>query len=66
VISIVANHEIMEFDVASGRVLRDTKTGGDTVYSPVYTSAGIFVIRVSWAGNIWLADAEGAPGTAPR
>ena len=62
VMAIVANHEIVEIEVASGRVLRDTTTGGDTVYSPAYTSAGIFAIRVSWAGNIWLADAEGTPG----
>jgi Tol biopolymer transport system component len=57
-LTTIANHEVIEIELSSGRVLRDVKTNGDTVYSPVYTSAGIFLLRVAWSGNIWVAAAR--------
>ncbi len=49
--------EIIVLNRASGRVERTLTMGGDQVDRPVFLADGsLYVIRVRWLGDIWVAD----------
>ena len=43
----------------TGNIARTwTPPNAEAAYNPTYTPVGLLVERVSWQGNIWVADAE--------
>jgi hypothetical protein len=51
--------DLLEIDASTGAILRTwTAPNAEAAYNPTYTPAGLLVERVSWQGNIWVADAE--------
>jgi len=51
--------DLLEIDPATGNIARTwTPPNAEAAYNPTYTPVGLLVERVSWQGNIWVADAE--------
>ena len=51
--------DLLEIDAATGNIARTwTPPNAEAAYNPTYTPVGLLVERVSWQGNIWVADAE--------
>jgi dipeptidyl aminopeptidase/acylaminoacyl peptidase len=51
--------EVVEVDVASGKVLRAIGAGsGESLRAPAYVPEGLVVLRSRWRGNVWLADVD--------
>jgi dipeptidyl aminopeptidase/acylaminoacyl peptidase len=49
-------HELIEVDWRTGRVLRAYSAGADQLSGAAYRGDDIAVWRVSWTGDLWLAE----------
>jgi Tol biopolymer transport system component/tRNA A-37 threonylcarbamoyl transferase component Bud32 len=49
--------ELVEVDVATGSVVRAIDASkAQELYDPTYSRAGLLILRLSWSGNLWMAD----------
>jgi hypothetical protein len=51
-----AGSELIEVDVATGRIVRSFTHGGDGFEHAVYSGDEMVIARRLWAGDLWLAD----------
>ncbi len=52
--------EVIIVDLATGRVVRVLKKGGDQLERPFFDASGrLYVGRARWDGDLWMADLEG-------
>ena len=51
--------DLVEVDSMTGSIVRTwTAPNAEAAYNPTYTPVGLLVERMSWQGNVWVADAE--------
>lgn len=52
--------EVIVVDLATGRVVRVLKKGGDQLERPFFDASGrLYVGRARWDGDLWMADLDG-------
>ena len=48
--------EILEIDVASGKVIRRYDGGNEQVTGTTFRGEDLYASRALWNGNLWVAD----------
>jgi Tol biopolymer transport system component len=59
VLLLRAGKALLDVDVLTGTVRRTIRTDDtETLATPAYATSGVFVLRIQWRGNLWVADAS--------
>jgi serine/threonine protein kinase/Tol biopolymer transport system component len=59
VLLLRAGKAVLDVDVATGVVRRTIRTNDtETLDTPAYGASRVYVLRIQWRGNLWIADAS--------
>jgi hypothetical protein len=49
-------NEVLEVDVAKGKVIRQLDAGNDAISGVTYSGEELLITRSTWVGDVWIAD----------